>query len=64
MNVSKEYALIQNLRNAADDHKRRGCDVECNVSLTSLLEVARRLRHQAPQHEHARIDLLLVDWPS
>lgn len=58
---SHAYFLIVNIRNVADDHKRRGCGLGCNVSLLALRQACSTLKQFADTDELAAIT---ADWPS
>ena len=62
--VSQAYVLIVNIRNAADDHVRRGCGPDCCVSLLQLRQACSTLKRFAEPHELAELDRLTAEWPS
>lgn len=62
MNCSLALALILNIRNAADDHKRH-CSENCNVSLYSLKDAARYISGGAWESEQAEVAKLMANWP-
>lgn len=67
MNVSLEFALVQNLHNAAIYHKEH-CDKECYVSLNQMKEAAKyiwraRLIVGAHQIEIDQINTMFENWP-
>jgi len=59
---SREYALVMNIRNTADNHKN-SCDTNCNISLSSLREAAILIGNLAPAHEITMIAACIKDWP-
>jgi hypothetical protein len=56
-------AMIINLRNAADAHKKH-CDENCNVSLWQLKDTASFIMHSVWASEFPEARKLLEDWPS
>jgi hypothetical protein len=61
--VSDAFALIQNLRNAADDHKAK-CRESCNVNLYRLRQAALILKRDAWPKESEELDGILHGWPT
>lgn len=64
-NISEAYALILNLRNAADFHKRHCDEPACGVSLMQLKNAARVIyAHQWMSHaERCAVNKLMAEWP-
>jgi hypothetical protein len=63
-NVSQAFALILNIRHAADEHKARCASPDCNVSLLQLRQACSTLKQFADDHEREELDRITADWPS
>jgi len=61
--ISKELAMIYNLRNTAVNHKKY-CAHNCNVSLYHLKDTAEYLRDRLTSHkETTEADKLIGEMP-
>lgn len=61
-NVSKELAMILNLRNAALDHKEH-CHYNCNVSLGLLKAAANYICSTVPMTEQVQAVRYINEMP-
>ena len=62
--VSRAYAMVANLRAAADEHKARCADPACNVSLWLMRQTAELLTDSltAVEQRDAR-ERFIEGWP-
>lgn len=59
---STNLALVLNLRNTADDHKKY-CGHNCAVSLSQLREAAIIIGQDVWKEEQDEVKKLIKDWP-
>lgn len=61
--MSKNFYQIQTLFNVANHHKEFCERLDCNVSLTTLKEIAESLTGYILKDEKEEVDKIFIRWP-